>query len=72
MPTLKQNVSKWGADRSWTDAGNEWSVAWGGADKQWYGSILPRIPHPSLSARSLNPGNRPRIRAMDPFPARAL
>jgi ubiquinone/menaquinone biosynthesis C-methylase UbiE len=52
MPTLKQNVSKWGADRSWTDAGNEWSVAWGGADKQWYGSILPRIL-PYLPAHSI-------------------
>jgi ubiquinone/menaquinone biosynthesis C-methylase UbiE len=43
MPTLKQNVRAWGTDRNWSDAGNEWSVAWGGPDKQWHGSILPRI-----------------------------
>jgi ubiquinone/menaquinone biosynthesis C-methylase UbiE len=43
MPTIKENLSKWGADSNWTDAGDEWSVAWGGADKQWHGTILPRI-----------------------------
>lgn len=43
MPTLRKNVSKWGTDSNWTDAGNEWSVAWGGADRQWHGCILPRI-----------------------------
>ena len=43
MPKLRTLVSKFGDNRTWTDAGNEWSTAWGGADREWFGSILPRI-----------------------------
>ncbi|MFC2113205.1 class I SAM-dependent methyltransferase [Bacteroidota bacterium] len=43
MPTLEQNIKFWGEDYNWKKTGTEWSKAWGGADIQWYGSLLPRI-----------------------------
>ncbi len=33
----------WGRSYAWTEAGDEWSSPWGGPDKQWFGTILPRI-----------------------------
>ena len=41
MADIKQNKDMW--DRDWPDAGQGWSVAWGGVDSQWFGTILRRI-----------------------------
>lgn len=43
MPTVTENVRKWGDEYNWKHAGDEWSAAWGGPAMQWYGAILPRI-----------------------------
>ena len=43
MPTIEENRSLWGATYDWSQAGEEWSGAWGSAHTQWNGSILPRI-----------------------------
>lgn len=43
MASVDFNKSWWGGDYQWTDAGDEWSAPWGGAEAQWYGSILPRL-----------------------------
>jgi ubiquinone/menaquinone biosynthesis C-methylase UbiE len=43
MPTIEENRAIWGETYDWSQAGEEWSQAWGGSRMQWYGSILPRI-----------------------------
>ena len=43
MPTVNENIEKWGREYDWDKQGDEWSVAWGGAAMQWYGTLLPRI-----------------------------
>ena len=43
MPTVQENIEKWGKDYGWSHRGDEWSVAWGGPPMQWYGTLLPRI-----------------------------
>jgi SAM-dependent methyltransferase len=43
MPDLDWNHRVWDATHGWEKQGDEWSVAWGGARSQWYGSILPRL-----------------------------
>ncbi len=43
MVSIKDNRAWWGSNYDWTDSGDEWSRPWGGAEAQWYGSILPRI-----------------------------
>jgi ubiquinone/menaquinone biosynthesis C-methylase UbiE len=43
MPTVDWNRDVWDKRYDWADRGDVWSSAWGGADMQWYGSILPRI-----------------------------
>lgn len=43
MPTVEWNKKVWDKSYSWDQAGDEWSEAWGGAESQWYGSLLPRI-----------------------------
>ncbi len=45
MPTVEENKSAWDGTYDWSQAGDEWSATWGGADQQWYFSVLPRI-HP--------------------------
>src|SRR5207249_3566065 len=52
MPGLEENLNAWDKSYEWTKAGNEWSAAWGGADAQWFGSILPRI-HSFVPARTI-------------------
>ncbi|HXN87978.1 MAG TPA: class I SAM-dependent methyltransferase [Methylocella sp.] len=42
MPTIEE-IRSWSQTYDWPQAGEEWSVAWGSAHMQWYGSILPRI-----------------------------
>jgi SAM-dependent methyltransferase len=43
MASIEENLTVWGNDYDWKQAGEEWSAAWGGADMQWYFTILPRI-----------------------------
>jgi SAM-dependent methyltransferase len=43
MPSIEWNQSVWGRNYPWPNQGEEWSVAWGGADTQWFATILPRI-----------------------------
>lgn len=40
---VEQNKRIWDVTYNWKTQGDEWSTAWGGVDKQWNGSILPRI-----------------------------
>lgn len=42
MVSVSHNKAWWGA-YDWNAAGDEWSKPWGGAEAQWYGSLLPRI-----------------------------
>ena len=60
MPSLEENQLFWGKSYDWDAAGNEWSAAWGGAEMQWFGTILPRIP-PAFAdigdPRDLRPGS---------------
>ena len=43
MPDLQWNRVSWNEGHRWELEGDEWSVAWGGARSQWYGTIFPRI-----------------------------
>jgi 2-polyprenyl-3-methyl-5-hydroxy-6-metoxy-1,4-benzoquinol methylase len=43
MPTIEQNLQCWDETYAWPQAGEEFSAPWGGAEAQWYGTILPRI-----------------------------
>ncbi len=43
MATVVENRNFWDKSYDWRDEGHEWSVAWGGADMQWFGTILPRL-----------------------------
>jgi ubiquinone/menaquinone biosynthesis C-methylase UbiE len=43
MPTIEENRSLFEETYDWPQAGEEWSMDWGGAHMQWYGCILPRI-----------------------------
>jgi len=52
MPTLAENNRFWGNDYDWKQGGDEWSEVWGGAEMQWYGTLLPRI-HKHLPAGTI-------------------
>lgn len=43
MPDVQWNHANWNDHHGWEAGGDEWSVAWGGARAQWYGTILPRL-----------------------------
>lgn len=45
-------------DYVWEEAGEEWSVPWGGSAPQWHGSILPRIADwlPASNILEIAPG----------------
>ena len=43
MPDLQWNLATWNDQHRWEAEGDEWSVAWGGARAQWYGTIYPRL-----------------------------
>lgn len=43
MPSIDWNRQVWATDYHWTERGDEWSKEWGGAQMQWFGTILPRI-----------------------------
>jgi SAM-dependent methyltransferase len=58
MPTINQNLEKWGKNYNWPQAGDEWSKSWGGATRQWHGSVLPRIERflPAPTILEIAPG----------------
>src|SRR3712207_4763847 len=43
MPDLQQNLAEWNNPARWREHGDEWSVTWGGAEAQWFGTIYPRV-----------------------------
>lgn len=43
MPSIDDNRANWNDPRSWQQAGEEWSSAWGGTMSLWRGTILPRL-----------------------------
>jgi SAM-dependent methyltransferase len=43
VPTLEENFRTFDVRYGWPQQGEEWSAWWGGAEAQWYGTILPRI-----------------------------
>lgn len=45
MPSVQENIKAWGDEQRWSKAteGNKWSLSWGNAEMQWYGTLLPRI-----------------------------
>jgi SAM-dependent methyltransferase len=43
MPAIADNLAVWNRSYHWSDAGDEWSHAWGSPDAQWWGAIYPRI-----------------------------
>jgi SAM-dependent methyltransferase len=52
MPDLNWNKTTWGSTYGWQGSGEEWSVAWGGSEAQWFGSIYPRL-HRFLPAQRI-------------------
>lgn len=52
MPDLTWNASTWNQGYDWSGGGEEWSVAWGGSEAQWFGALLPRL-HRALPARAI-------------------
>ena len=51
MPSIEENKAAWDG-YGWEQGGDEWSEAAGGADMQWYGTILPRI-HRYMPAQTI-------------------
>lgn len=43
MPSLNKNMEIWNQSYNWKDGGEEWSRFWGSSEKQWYGTLYPRI-----------------------------
>lgn len=43
MVSIKENKQWWDQNYEWDEGGDEWSLPWGGANSQWFGSILPRV-----------------------------
>lgn len=58
MPTIKENQQKWGTSTEWLRAGEQWSDAWGGPERQWNRTILPRIRQflPATTILEIAPG----------------
>jgi len=50
MPSIEENLRAWEHDHNWPQDGDEWSLAWGGSEAQWFAAIYPRI-HAFLPAR---------------------
>lgn len=43
MPTVDQNRDEWGSRHDWSNSGDEWSLAWGGTEQLWWGTLYLRI-----------------------------
>jgi len=59
MPSVQQNLDRWNRTYSWSEAGDEWSNAWGGTDPAWWTSIYPRINRflPAKTILEIAPGH---------------
>lgn len=59
MPSIEENRIKWNKDSEWSQAGDEWSDEWGGANIQWNGMIYPRIKNflPAATVLEIAPGH---------------
>jgi 2-polyprenyl-3-methyl-5-hydroxy-6-metoxy-1,4-benzoquinol methylase len=59
MPNLEWNLTVWNEQHGWEASGDEWSVAWGGARSQWFGTIYPRIHRllPAVRILEIAPGH---------------
>lgn len=58
MPSIEENLDWWNEDYDWRYAGDPWSKPWGSAQRQWYGSIYPRIQAflPAAAILEIAPG----------------
>jgi SAM-dependent methyltransferase len=58
MPSLEWNRMVWDGKYDWTQGGDEWSAVWGGAEAEWFGSLLPRIYRwvPATTILEIAPG----------------
>ena len=58
MPSIEENKRLFGQDYDWSLGGEEWSVAWGGPDMQWFGTLLPRLHRflPAVRIVEIAPG----------------
>jgi ubiquinone/menaquinone biosynthesis C-methylase UbiE len=58
LPTIERNLAVWNAEYDWSFRGEEWSLAWGGAEQEWSASILPRIRRflPARRVLEIGPG----------------
>jgi SAM-dependent methyltransferase len=58
MGNVEFNSQYWDGLYNWTEAGEEWSVTWGGSRAQWLGSLYPRISTflPSKAVLEIAPG----------------
>jgi hypothetical protein len=52
MPSIEENRTMWNKRYDWPASGEEWSVAWGGVESQWFGTIFPRV-HAFLPAPTI-------------------
>jgi SAM-dependent methyltransferase len=52
VPDINWNKTTWGSTYAWPGGGEEWSVAWGGSEAQWFGAIYPRL-HRFLPAKRI-------------------
>ena len=43
MAEVEENMRLWDRVYDWKQAGDEWSVAWGGTDMEWFFTVFPRI-----------------------------
>jgi SAM-dependent methyltransferase len=43
MPSIDDNLKKWGSPTNWDRGGDEWSDSWGTNQALWYGTILRRV-----------------------------
>lgn len=51
MATIDENARVWG-NWDWQQAGEEWSLRWGGSESQWFWGIFPRV-HAFLPAQTV-------------------
>ena len=58
MPTIEENKRLWESQYVWSEAGDEWSVPWGGTQNLWQYVIYPRIKSylPARTILEIAPG----------------
>ncbi len=49
---IEENRRNWDTIYDWSQRGEEWSIAWGGSEAQWFGCLFPRI-HSYLPAATI-------------------